>query len=353
MVKLVLLLQAAQDRDRILDRRLGDEDGLEPPRQRRVLLHMLAVLVQRGRTDAVKLAARQGRLQHVGRVHRAIGLAGPDQGVHLVDEDDDLAGRRRDLLKHGLQPLLELAAILGARHHGAEVERHQALVLQAFRHVALDDALGQTFHDGGLADAGLADQDGVVLGAPGQNLDGAPDFLVTADHRVELAFARRFGQVAGVLLQGVVALLGRSAVGGAALADRVDRLIERLRRDARVLQDTGRGRAFRHGERQQQAFSRDEAVAGLGREVFRRLEQARQFGRQIDLAGAGPFDLRLLVQFRFDGQKRPRRVAARRFDQVGGQPFLVFQQGRKQMFRRQPLMSTPESEALCGLYEAA
>jgi len=161
--------------------------------------------------------------------------------------------------------------------------------------------------------------------APGQNLDGAPDFLVTADHRIELAFARRFGQIAGVLLQSVVALFGRSAVGGATLADGVDRLIERLRRDARVLQNAGRGCAFRHGKRQQQTFSRDEAVTGFGRKVFRRLEQARQFGRQINLTGAGSFDLRLLVQFRFDGQKCARRVAASRFDQIGGQPFLVFQ----------------------------
>jgi hypothetical protein len=30
-----------------------------------------------------------------------------------------------------------------------------------------DDALGQTFDDCGLADAGLADEDGIVLGAAG------------------------------------------------------------------------------------------------------------------------------------------------------------------------------------------
>ena len=65
------------------------------------------------------------------------------------------------------------------------------LLLQAFRHFAVDDALREAFDDRGLADAGLADQHGVVLRAPLQHLDRAADFLVAADHRIELAAARR------------------------------------------------------------------------------------------------------------------------------------------------------------------
>ena len=61
------------------------------------------------------------------------------------------------------------------------------LVLQTFRHVAADDPLGQAFDDGRLADTGLADQHGVVLGAARQHLDDAADLLVAADHRIELA----------------------------------------------------------------------------------------------------------------------------------------------------------------------
>ena len=48
----------------------------------------------------------------------------------------------------------------------AQVEGDELLVLERLRHVAGDDALGQPFDDGGLAHAGLADEDGVVLGAP-------------------------------------------------------------------------------------------------------------------------------------------------------------------------------------------
>ena len=135
----------------------------------------------------------------------------------------------RHLPQHGLEALLELAAELGAGHQRAEVERHHALVLQRLRHVALDDAQRQALDDGGLADAGLADQHRVVLGAAGEHLDGAADLLVAADHRVELALAGRRGDVAGVLLQRVEALLGVLAVDGAALAEVGHRRLQPLR----------------------------------------------------------------------------------------------------------------------------
>ena len=41
-----------------------------------------------------ELAAREHRLQHVRRVDGALGRAGADDRVQLVDEEDDLAGRR-------------------------------------------------------------------------------------------------------------------------------------------------------------------------------------------------------------------------------------------------------------------
>ena len=51
-------------------------------------------------------AARERRLQHIGGVDGAFGLAGADQRMQLVDEQDDVAGGGGDLLQHGLQRLL-------------------------------------------------------------------------------------------------------------------------------------------------------------------------------------------------------------------------------------------------------
>ena len=171
VVLLVLLLQPAQDGDGVLHRRLGDEDGLEAPRQGGVLLDVLAVFVERGGADAVQLAAGQRGLQQIAGVHGAFGLAGADDGVQLVDEENDPPALGLDLGEHGFEALLELAAILGAGDQRAHVERQQLLVLEALGHVALDDALGEAFGDRRLADARLADQHRIVLGAPGEHLD--------------------------------------------------------------------------------------------------------------------------------------------------------------------------------------
>jgi len=50
--------------------------------------------------------------------------------VQLVDEGHDLPGGVLDLLEHGLEPLLELAAVLGPGDHGPEVEGDEALAPQ-------------------------------------------------------------------------------------------------------------------------------------------------------------------------------------------------------------------------------
>ena len=93
VVRLVALLQAAQDRDRVGDRRLADVDRREAPLERGVLLDVLAVLVERRRADAAQLAAGEQRLQQVRGVDRALGRAGADDRVQLVDEEDR-RGRR-------------------------------------------------------------------------------------------------------------------------------------------------------------------------------------------------------------------------------------------------------------------
>ena len=95
VMNLVPLAKPAQDADGVFDGRLVDHHRLEPPLERGVLLDVLAILVERRGADRMKLAAREHRLQHVRRVHRSFRRAGADDGVQLVDEEDDLAFRLR------------------------------------------------------------------------------------------------------------------------------------------------------------------------------------------------------------------------------------------------------------------
>jgi hypothetical protein len=166
VVHLVALLQPAQDRDRVLDARLLHEHRLEAALERGVLLDVLAVLVERGGADGAQLPAREHRLQQVGGVDRALRGAGADDGVELVEEHDDAALALGDLLEHGLEPVLELAAVLRAGDQCTDVECDHAAVAQRLGHVARHDPLGEPLDYGRLAHAGLADQHRVVLGPP-------------------------------------------------------------------------------------------------------------------------------------------------------------------------------------------
>src|SRR5262249_23136666 len=134
----------------------------------------------------------------------ALGGAGAHERVQLVDEADDFAVRFLDLFQNGAQAVLKLAAEFGAGDHGAEIEGHEAFRFELVGDVARDDALGETFHDGGLPDTRFADEDGVVLGSPGKYLDDAADLLVAANHRIEFGRFGGLGEIAGVALEGLV-----------------------------------------------------------------------------------------------------------------------------------------------------
>src|SRR5699024_7946287 len=137
---LVVVAQALEDVDRVGQRGLVDLDRLEATLEGRVLLEVLAVLVESRRTDRLQLAAREERLQDAGGVDRALSCARAHERVDLVDEDDDVAAGA-DLLGDLLEALLEVTAVAGSGDERAEVERVDLLVLQRLGNIALDDGL--------------------------------------------------------------------------------------------------------------------------------------------------------------------------------------------------------------------
>ncbi len=197
---LVAVLDAEQDLDGVGFVGRRNLDGLEAALERAVLLDRLAEFGGRGGADALNFAARKRRLQDVGGVERAFRRTGAHQRVQLIDEDDGVLVLHQ-LLHDGLEPLFELAAVLGAGDDQRKIERQDALIGQERRHVALGDALRQAFHDGGLAHAGLADQHRIVLGAAAQNLHHALQFVIAADQRVERVVHGGLGEVAAEFRQ--------------------------------------------------------------------------------------------------------------------------------------------------------
>ncbi len=73
--------------------------------------------------------------------------------------------------------------------------------LKERRHIAIGDALRQAFDDRGFADARLADEHRIVLGATAENLNHAVEFVIAADQRIERAVHCGLRKVAAELSQ--------------------------------------------------------------------------------------------------------------------------------------------------------
>ena len=288
MVRLVAVAQALEDLDGVRHRRLAHLDRLEAALERGVLLEVLAVLVERGGADRLQLAAGQHRLEDGRGVDRALGGTGTDEGVDLVDEHDDVAAGA-DLLEHLLQALLEVTAVAAAGDQRAEVEGVELLVLQRLGHLALDDRLGQALDDGGLADAGLADQHRVVLGAAAEHLHEALDLLLAPDDRVELALARGLREVAAELVEderGGRRGLGRGAgrlLALVAVEQLDDLLADLVQVGAELDQHLGGDALALADQPEQDVLGADVVVAELQRLAQRELEHLLGPRRERDV----------------------------------------------------------------------
>jgi hypothetical protein len=282
-----------------------------------VLLEDAAVFLVGGRADAAHLAAGEHRLDQVRGVHHAAGGgAGADDGVDLVDEQDG-ARLLLQLGDHGLEALLEVAAILGAGDQRAEVERINRAVRQHLGHVALDDESRQPFGDRGLADAGLADVQRVVLAAPAQDLDRALHLELAADQRIDAAGPRLCVEVGGVLLQRARALAfalgfgrGLFALGPAlaGLAEAVrDEIHDVEARDVLSPEQVDGVALLLAEDRHQHVDDADFLLAARLHMEHRALQHALEAERRLHLAVLADGEL--------------RRVVGDVLAQLGGQPF--------------------------------
>ena len=201
VVHFIAFLQSAQDRDRVLHRGLVYEYLLEATLKSRIFFNVLTMFVECCGANAAQLTSGQHWFEQVAGIHGATCGAGPNHRMDLIDKQNDLSFGVGDLLQNRFEPLLEFAAIFGPGDQGSHVEGDELSVLQRLRNIAVDDALCQAFDNGGLADAWFADQHGVVLGSAAEDLNGAADLLVAADHRIKLAVAGCRREITSVFLQ--------------------------------------------------------------------------------------------------------------------------------------------------------
>ena len=262
----------------------------------------------------------------------------------MIWPSDDL-----HFLEHRFEALFELAAELRAGDQRAHVERDHALVLQAFGHVAAHDAAGQAFHDGGLADARLADQHRIVLGAARKHLDHAADLFVAADHRIELALRGELRQIAAVFFERFVG--GFRILSGDALAaaDLLQSPHQALARDAEFAEQFSRGARIFGGGQQHVLHGNVFVLQALGF-LFGLREQLGDAVGDVDLIGATgrtgylgqPVDL--LLEPAAEGVHPNVGLV----EDGGGKPAFLLEQGQHQVFGVDLLVSVLNGDGLGG-----
>ncbi len=351
MEQLVALVDAAQNGDRVLYGRLGNENRLEAALKRLVFFDILAVLVERRRADAVQLAAREHGLEQVARVHRALGLASADDGVQLVDKQDDPALGLTNLFEHGLQPLFKLAAVLRARNQRAHVEGKDRPALQALGHVAFDNALRQRLDDGRLADARLTDQNGVVLRLAREDADDIADLLIAADDRIHLLASRLRDKIGSVFVERVIRLLGVVARHALAAAHRRQRLQADLFFQIIDVKQVADDRITRVKKRQENMLDGDKLVLHPGGELLGGREHIVDRAGDIILARltAGPGHARQLLHLGMHRSVEALDRHAHLLDQLRNQALLLAQQRQQQMRLLDLLIVVAQRELLRAL----
>ena len=85
---LIIRLEVLQNRDGLLDVSRFHDNLLESPVKSPVLLNNLGELVHSRGSDALELAAGQGRFQDIGRIQASLRATGSDNSVELVNKQD-------------------------------------------------------------------------------------------------------------------------------------------------------------------------------------------------------------------------------------------------------------------------
>ena len=82
--------------------------------------------------------------------------------MDLVNEQNGVA-IPVEFFQQIFEPLLKIAAVFGARHHGSHIQCQQPFAAQERGDAADGDPLGQRFRQGAFAHARFPQQAGVVL----------------------------------------------------------------------------------------------------------------------------------------------------------------------------------------------
>jgi len=138
-------LETAKNLNSLFDGGFFDFHGLESPFEGRVPLDLLPVVVLGRGTDALQFATGQGRLKHIGSIYGTFRCARPDDGVHLVDKEEAVAGRL-DFIYDFTQAFFKFTPVLGAGDQGTDIKGDKPFALKGIGDIGCRDPLRKGFN---------------------------------------------------------------------------------------------------------------------------------------------------------------------------------------------------------------
>ncbi len=204
MVYFVTVFKTSKNGNRIFYSRFFYHNRLETAFQSRILFNILTVFIQCGRTDTMKLATSQHRLQHIAGIECTVCLTCTNNRMQLINKQDDLSITVLHILKNGFQTLFKFTTILRTCNQCTHIQCKNLLILQSVRNITIHNPLGKTFDNCSLTNTGFTDQNRVILRLTGKDTNHVPDLFITANHRIKLLFFCLLHKILTILLQGII-----------------------------------------------------------------------------------------------------------------------------------------------------
>src|SRR6516164_7464368 len=115
----------------------------------------------------------------------------------FVNEQNDWFWRGLDFLDNLPHPILKLSFHAGPGLEKPKIQGPDNDSAEGRRNVAGRDPKCETFYDRGLTHAGFAGQDRIVLATAHQDINNLPNFLITAEDRIDFSLMSLLGEVDG------------------------------------------------------------------------------------------------------------------------------------------------------------
>jgi len=120
--------------------------------------------------------------------------------MNLIDKENRML-LAHQFVNNGLQAFFKVTTVFGAGNQGTDIKRINRCRFKYVRNFTINNHLGQPFSQCRFTDAGLANQQGIVLTSTTQYLGGALNLVSTANQGVYFALSCLLIQVGGIFCQ--------------------------------------------------------------------------------------------------------------------------------------------------------